>query len=95
MQLRFSGPVTFWKGPSPWHFVPIPDEESELIASNANDLTYGWGCIPVRATIRSTTFSTSLFPKDGIYMLPVKTDVRRSAGVDLGDVVDVTMDLGA
>lgn len=32
---------------------------------------------------------TSLSPRDGGYLLPVKAGVRRVAGVELGDVVDV------
>ena len=35
------------------------------LAPVANQLTYGWGCIPVQATIGDTDFDTALFPKDG------------------------------
>jgi hypothetical protein len=27
MNLEFSGEMWFWKGPAPWHFVTVPDEE--------------------------------------------------------------------
>jgi hypothetical protein len=54
-------------------------------------LTYGWGVIPVTAQIGDMTFTTSLFPKDGGYLLPVKVATRRTEGIDEGDVVTVRM----
>lgn len=36
--------------------------------------------IPVRAQIGGTDWTTSLFPKDGRYIVPVKTWVRRAKG---------------
>jgi len=89
--MQFSGEVIYWRGPSPWHFVEVPDDESELLDANAPALSYGWGCIPVRAEIAGVAFRTSLFPRDGRYMLPVKAEVRRRARIGLGDVVDVAM----
>ena len=46
------------------------------------------------ATLDGVAFSTSLFPKDGGYLLPVKAEVRRRADVELGDVVDVSLEVG-
>jgi hypothetical protein len=40
-------------------------------------------------TIGRTTFATSLFPRDGGYLVPVKDAVRRAEDVALGDVVDL------
>jgi hypothetical protein len=95
VHLRFRGEIVFWRGPAPWHFVRLPDEEGELLAANVAALSYGWGCIPVAATLDGVRYTTSLFPKEGGYLLPVKADVRRRAGVELGDVVDVEMEVGA
>ena len=52
-------------------------------------MTYGWGVIPVVARIGETEFSTSLFPKNGRYLVPLKDAVRRAEDLDLGDMVDV------
>ena len=49
--------------------------------------TYGWGVIPVEARIGETDFTTSLFPKDGGYLLPLKDAVRKPAGITVGDEV--------
>jgi hypothetical protein len=27
MNVEFSGELWFWKGPAPWHFVTVPEEE--------------------------------------------------------------------
>jgi hypothetical protein len=51
--------------------------------------------IPVSARIGRTTWTTSLFPKDGGYLLPVKAVVRRAERIDLGDEVAVLLRLDA
>lgn len=94
MQLEFSAVAIEWRGPAPFVFVPVPPDESELIHASARELTYGWGAIPVEATIGGTTFTTSLFPRDGAYLLPVKVAVQRAEDVGVGDGVDVRMRLG-
>ncbi|MDT7569915.1 MAG: hypothetical protein QOE05_89 [Actinomycetota bacterium] len=45
------------------------------------------------ATIGDTTWETSLFPKDGGYLMPVKTVVRKAEQIELGDVVGVTLEI--
>jgi hypothetical protein len=91
MNLEFSGEIWFWKGPAPWYFVTVPDEESGELEAVSAQVTYGWGVLPVRARIGDTGWKTSLFPKDGRYLLPVKAWVRRAEGLDLGDVVAVRL----
>ena len=95
MEMAFSGRVIEWRGPAPHLFVPLPEEESDTIEAMKSMLTYGWGVIPVSAQIGDTEFTTSLFPKDGVFLLPLKVAVRRAEGIDVGDVVDVTMVLDA
>ncbi|MGW9031240.1 DUF1905 domain-containing protein [Streptomyces sp. NPDC055722] len=91
MDLVFTGRVIEWRGPSPYHFVPVPAEESADIREVAAMATYGWGVIPVRARIGEVVFDTSLFPKDGGYLLPLKDTVRRPQGLATGDDVTVEM----
>jgi hypothetical protein len=93
MDLEFDGPIWFWKGPAPHHFVTVPDEESTIIEEVAHAVTYGWGCIPVAGEIGGTAFTTSLFPKDGGYIVPVKAAVRRAEGVGEGDHVRVRLSI--
>lgn len=91
MDLRFSGEIWWWRGPAPFHFVTVPDAPSAEIEAVARAVSYGWGVIPVAARIGGTRWSTSLFPKDGGYVVPVKAAVRRAEGLHLGDVVDLTL----
>ncbi|HEY4569901.1 MAG TPA: DUF1905 domain-containing protein, partial [Kribbella sp.] len=38
-----------------------------------------------------TGWQTSLWPKEGRYVVPLKTAVRRAEGLDLGDVVTIRL----
>ena len=91
MDLEFSGELWFWRGPAPWHFVTVTDEECGELAAACAGVTYGWGMIPVTARIGATAWKTSLWPKDGRYVVPVKAWVRRAEGLQLGDVVTVRL----
>lgn len=93
MDLEFSGEIIHWRGPSPFHFVEVPDEESAAIEAVSSIVTYGWGAIPVKARIGDTDFTTSLFPKGEIYLVPVKDAVRRAEQLTLGDEVRVHLHL--
>jgi hypothetical protein len=91
MDFEFDGEVFFWKGPSPFHFVAVPEAESEQIEDLKALVTYGWGVIPVTARIGATEFTTSLFPKDGRFLVPVKDAVRRAERLELDDSVTVRL----
>ncbi|MEU6357138.1 DUF1905 domain-containing protein [Streptomyces sp. NPDC047072] len=91
MNLTFTGRVIEWRGPAPYYFVPVPEQECADIGEVARMATYGWGVIPVEATVGEVTFTTSLFPKDGGYLLPLKVAVRRPADLGAGDDVSVEM----
>ena len=91
MEFEIRGELIHWRGPSPFHFVPIPATQSAKIKSLSSKLTYGWGVIPVRVTVGNTTFTTSLFPKDGIYLVPVKAAVRKAETLPLGSQVRLTL----
>ena len=80
MELEFSGEVWFWRGPSPYHFVTVPEDESAELQATSAEVTYGWGMIPVEARIGSTRWTTSLFPKNGGYVVPLKDLVREAEG---------------
>ena len=91
MDLRFRGALWYWRGPSPFHFVTVPPAEAELIADLAPAVTYGWGMIPVAVAIGRTTTTTSLWPREGGYIVPVKAAVRAAEGLEVGDEVEVAL----
>lgn len=91
MTIEFTGDIWFWKGPAPWYFVRIPPTQSGELKDVMTMVTYGWGMIPVEAQVGKTKWTTALWPKDGMYILPVKTVVRKAEKLEEGDVVKVTM----
>ena len=93
MRIEFSGTIWYWRGPAPFYFVTVTEDDSRELKAVSGAVTYGWGMIPVRARIGQTEWRTSLFPKDGRYVVPVKASVRRAEAIGEGDVVDLTLEL--
>jgi hypothetical protein len=91
MELTVRGEVWLWRGPAPYHFVTVDGDAADHLKAVAPHVSYGWGMIPVSATVGLTTFTTSLWPKDGGYALPLKDAVRVAEDMELGDVVTVRM----
>lgn len=85
--IEFAGEVWFWKGPAPWYFLTVPEEESREIHAIVSMVTYGWGMVPVNAQIGDTEWYTALWPKDGRYILPIKARIRKAEGVQEGAIV--------
>jgi hypothetical protein len=93
--MAFSGEIVPWRGPAPHHFVVVPDQQVAELRTVAAAVSYGWGVVPVEATIGTTTWTTSLFPKDGGYLVPIKASVRRAEGLDVGDTVGLRLVIDA
>jgi hypothetical protein len=94
MSLEFSGEIWQWRGPAPFYFVTIPEEQSLEIKAVSKLVTYGWGVIPVRVQIGETTWKTSLFPKDEAYLVPIKASVRKTEQLEEGQTVTVQLEVG-
>ena len=87
MELTFTSVVIEWRGPAPYYYLPLTEEAAEDVHDVRRLATYGWGVIPVSADIDEVEFETSLFPKDGGYLLPLKDAVRKPIGLGVGDEV--------
>ncbi|SDI00841.1 DUF1905 domain-containing protein [Agrococcus jejuensis] len=94
MDVTIEGDVFEWRGPAPFHFVRVPDAEAEAIRELSTIVSYGWGVIPVRGWVGDTEFTTSLYPRDGGYLVPLKDAVRRAEGVALDDRVAIRLRIG-
>ena len=93
-KFTFIAQMIHWRGPAPFYFAAIPADIGAQIAEQARTVSYGWGVIPVTAEIKGVSFRTSLFPRDGSYLLPLKAKVRAQLG-DLDDqAIPVSMTLG-
>ena len=91
MEFEFSGDIFYWRGPAPFLFVTVPEAESRDIKFISNDVTYGWGVIPVRVQIGKTEWKTSLFPKGDRYLVPIKVAIRKAENLEEGDTVSIRM----
>jgi Domain of unknown function (DUF1905) len=91
MELEFTDIVFEWRGPAPYHFVSVPEDDAAVIQDVAAAVTYGWGMIPVAVTVGDTTMTTALWPKEGTYYVPLKDRLRDAEGIGLGDVVTVRL----
>lgn len=93
MSLEFSGKIWTWKGPAPWYFITVPAKHSRELKDVESFVTYGWGMIPVIVHIGKTQWKTSLWPKDGRYIVPIKASVREAERLDEGDSVTVRLEV--
>lgn len=91
VHIEFAGAIWYWRGPAPWYFVTVPEEQCRDLDAVSSYVTYGWGMIPVSAQIGNTEWSTSLFPKDGRYIVPIKASVRQAEALEEGDIVTVRL----
>lgn len=91
LELTFEAEVIHWRGPSPFFFAPLPPAQADELERISRVVSYGWGMIPVEASIQGVGFRTSLFPRDGTYLLPIKAAVRKTTGLTAGDRVLVAL----
>jgi len=90
-----SAPLSLWTGEGgSWHFITVPEEQSDEIRAHCLVSMRGFKSARVEARIGDVSWRTSVFPmKSGGYFLPVKKEVRCSAGIAAGDEVTVQLEL--
>lgn len=93
---KFSSQIWLYEGPTAWHFVTVPKEQSDRIKSNITGVRRGWGAVRVSVSIGEVQWKTSIFPesKTGFYILPLKAEVRKKANIAVGDIVNVVIAIG-
>ena len=93
MNIEFTGTIWFWKGPAPWYFVTVPEPQCVALQAIVQAVTYGWGMIPIHARIGDTAWTTSMFPKNGSYIVPIRAHVRKAEHLAEGDDVTVWLEV--
>ncbi len=91
----FSSELVPWNDDkASWVFAQLPEEDAEEIRDIVPDRN-GFGSIKVRARIAGTEWATSIFPDSSTnsFVLPIKKPVRKATGVDVGDVVEIELDI--
>ena len=93
--IAVTGPLWLWTGENgSWHFITVPAELADEIKAHGIAAMRGFGSVRVEARIGDVSWRTSVFPmKSGGYILPVKAEVRRRAGIAAADEVTVTLEL--
>lgn len=94
MEIEFSGEIWYWRGPAPHHFVTVPTQLCQELKGISGAVTYGWGMIPARVRIGKTTWRTSLFPKNGGYIVPIRASAQKAENLNVGDMVTLRLDVG-
>lgn len=92
MEFSFTGEVIEWRGPAPFYFIEAPAKYAPEIKAIAAEKSYGWGVLHAMVTIKEETFKTALFPKQGMYLIPLKIAIRKPLGIEVGDKVKVVLD---
>ena len=95
MTITATSELWLWSGGTgSWHFLTIPEELTAELRAQTLARRSGFGSVRVVARIAEVEWRTSVFPqKSGGYLLPVKADVRRRAGIGAGDLVTVEIEL--
>jgi GNAT superfamily N-acetyltransferase len=89
LELEFSGVIFQWRGPAPYYFVTVPDEPSLELRAVSSAISYYRGMLRVQARIGDTEWATSMWHKDGRYVLPIRDSVRKPRGLADGDTVTI------
>lgn len=88
-------PVWLYPGDAAWHFITIPQAETDNIDFYFSHVKRGWGSLPVLVTIGETKWKTSIFPdkKSGSYMLPLKAEIRKKEKIVDGDTISLLLEI--
>ena len=96
MQVVFDAELGLWdaRRTDAWIYVSLPADDSEEIRDLTGGPRRGFGSVRVRATIGTSTWTTSIFPSGQAgYVLPVKRPVRVAQALEVGDKATVTVEL--
>lgn len=94
--ISFTSLLWIWRGEAAgrWYFVTVPEELSGEIKAHGFETPRGFGSVRVEARIADVAWRTSVFPlSSGGYVLPIKAEVRKRAGIGAGDEVSVALKL--
>jgi len=85
--------VWIYPGIAGWHFTNIPKKQSEVITARFGAKKRGWGSLPVEVTLGKTKWRTSIFPdkKSGMYLLPLKAEVRKKENIKNRDSISFSI----
>ena len=82
-----------WPGKAAWFFIRIDEKTTESIRDNFGMFAKGWGSLPVNVTSGESRWKTSIFPEKGTYLLPIKSQIRKTEKINDGDLVSLMIEI--
>lgn len=83
-----------WEDKGSWHFITIEKDQGQQIKNDWHWLRRGFGSIPVKVSLSSSVWQTSIFPeKGGSYLLPLKKVVREKEKIKKGDTITLELEV--
>lgn len=92
MEWTVTAEVIEWRGPAPYFYLPMNEDDSAQFKMEAAGLEY-WGQVAVEVVVGDTTFTTAVFPKDGRYLVPLRASIRKAECIEVGTPVTATVRL--
>lgn len=95
LKYKLKSKVWVYQGPAAWHFITLNKKTSSDIRNTFGDAARGFGSLPVRVTIGTTKWNTSIFPdsESGCYMLPLKKQARKEQDIHEGDTISYQIEV--
>ncbi len=95
LRFQFEGDVWCYNNPAAVYFVSLPQALSAEILDVVGTSLNPWGTVPVDATIGEFTWYSSMFPRKdrGCYDLPLNASVRKRVGLQVGELICVTIEI--
>lgn len=93
IKYKFDGIVWKYPGQTGWYFVSLPKDISVEIRNALKFEEEGWGRLKVTVNIGSTEWQTSIWfdTKLGIYLLPIKAEIRKKEKIIPGDLINIIL----
>ncbi|HMS92604.1 MAG TPA: DUF1905 domain-containing protein [Candidatus Saccharibacteria bacterium] len=91
----FETKVRVYLGEAAWYYVTLPKSIAREIDFEHGHHKAGFGSLRVRVTIGQTSWQTSIFTdtKSSSYMLPLKVEVRKAEGIEVGNRVQIGLEI--
>ena len=97
LKIKYSFSAKLWKdkGQGGWYFISVPKDLSKEIRENLQWQEEGWGRMKAQAIINETEWSTAIWfdTKMQTYLLPVKSEIRKKAGLTVDEVITVSLSI--
>ena len=94
-EFRFRVKVDVFRGKADWYHALLPRDGSLVLDEMFSSQKRGWASLPVSVFLGDTTWETSIFfdRKKERYMLPLKKEIRKKEGLDVGDEIDIVVEV--